>query len=46
MDNNKDVANLYEVSSVPTMLIFKNKNLILRESGYVNLEYLMEKAIK
>ena len=46
MDNNKDVANLYEVSSVPTMLIYKNKNLILRESGYVNLEHLMEKTIK
>ena len=46
MDNNKDVANLYEVASVPTLLIFKNKNLIFKETGYVNHEYLMEKALK
>ena len=46
MDNNKDVANQYEVSSVPTVLIFKNKNLIFKETGYINHEYLMEKALK
>ena len=46
MDNNKDVANLYEIKSVPTVLIFKNKNLIFKESGYVDHEFLMEKALK
>ena len=46
MDNNKDVANLYEVNSVPTVLVFKNKNLIFKETGYLNHEYLMEKAYK
>ena len=46
MDNNKDVANLYEVNSVPTVLVFKNKNLIFKETGYLNHEYLMEKALK
>ena len=46
MDNNKDVANLYDVKSVPTLLIFKNKKLIFKEIGFVNHEFLMEKALK
>ena len=46
MDTNKDIAKLYDVKSVPTTLIFKNQNLIFKEIGYMNLDYLMEKALK
>ena len=46
MDNNKDVANLYEVESVPTILVFKNKNLIFQRNRVFKQRIFDGKSIK
>jgi len=46
MDNNKDIANIYDIKSVPSTLIFKNHTLVHKEIGYMSYDFLMEKAYK
>lgn len=46
MDSNMDLANNYEVKSVPTLLFFKNRQLFSSHIGFINLEDLQLKTIK
>jgi len=40
IDRNPQLALTYQVQSVPTLALFKNGNLVWRQSGVVPTEYL------
>lgn len=40
VDKNQQIANKYGVRSVPTMMLFKQGNLLWRESGVFNVQQL------
>lgn len=42
VDEHNDVAAHFEVSSIPTMMIFKNGNLLWREPGVKNTNQLQQ----
>jgi thioredoxin 1 len=44
MDNNMDVAEKFDVKSVPTILNFKNNILQFKHTGYLSLDLLMSKV--
>ena len=46
MDTNKDLAENYEVKSVPTLLFFKESKQLSSHIGFVNLEDLLFKYAK
>jgi thioredoxin-related protein len=46
MDTNKDLAENYEVKSVPTLLFFKESKQLSSHIGFVNLEDLLFEYIK
>ncbi len=46
MDTNKDIAENYEVKSVPTLLFFKESKQLSSHVGFVNLEDLLFKYVK
>lgn len=46
MDTNKDLAENYEVKSVPTLLFFKESKQLYSHVGFVNLEDLLFKYAK
>ena len=41
MDTNKDLAEYYEVKSVPTLLFFKDSKQLSSHIGFINLENLL-----
>lgn len=41
-DENLDVVKEYSISSIPTLMLFKNKKLISTTVGYHTVEELME----
>ena len=41
MDTNKDLAEYYEVKSVPTLLFFKDSKQLSSHIGFINLEDLL-----
>ena len=45
VDQNQALANRYQVRGVPTMLLFKNGNMVWRQSGLLPKEQIMN-AIK
>ena len=42
IDKNPQVASAYKVQSVPTLILFKNGNVVWRQSGVVPTEYLKQ----
>jgi len=44
MDNNMDIAEKFDVKSVPTILNFKNNILQFKHTGYLSLDLLMSKV--
>ncbi|MEI6049971.1 MAG: thioredoxin [Bacteroidota bacterium] len=48
VDSNNEIANRYNVQSVPTLIIFKNGKLIWRQTGVANksqLKYVLSQNI-
>lgn len=43
IDEERDIAIRYSVSSIPTLLFFKNGNVVGRETGYISKDGLKEK---
>jgi thioredoxin 1 len=41
VDQNKEVANQYQIQAVPTLIVFKNSKLIWRQSGVVSKNQLV-----
>ena len=46
MDTNKDLAEYYEVKSVPTLLFFKDSKQLSSHIGFINLEDLLFKYVR
>ena len=46
MDTNKDLAEYYEVKSVPTLLFFKDSKQLSSHIGFINLEDLLFEHVK
>ena len=42
IDKNPQVASAYNVQSVPTLMLFKDGNVVWRQSGVVPTEYLKQ----
>ena len=42
VDENPELCGQFNISSIPTLLFFKNGNLIFRELGFRSLDYLKE----
>ncbi len=42
IDRNPQAASAYNVQSVPTLMLFKNGNVVWRQSGVVPTEYLKQ----
>ena len=42
IDRNPQAATAYHVQSVPTLMLFKNGNIVWRQSGIVTTEYLKQ----
>ncbi len=42
IDNNSDLANDYEIASVPTLLFFKDGEILKRHSGFMPEEKISE----
>lgn len=42
IDKNPQAASAYKVQSVPTLMLFKNGNVVWRQSGVVTTEYLKQ----
>jgi thioredoxin 1 len=40
VDKNQQAAAAYQVQSVPTLMIFKKGNVVWRQAGVVQVEYL------
>ncbi|MBM3886696.1 thioredoxin [Candidatus Dependentiae bacterium] len=43
IDDDRDLAIKYGVSSIPTLLFFKSGNMIGRETGFMSKDILLEK---
>jgi thioredoxin 1 len=41
VDQNKEIAARYQIQSVPTIMIFKNSNIIYKQSGVHSKSQLM-----
>ena len=41
VDQNNEIANRYQIQSVPTLMIFKNGNLLWKHSGVVSKSQLV-----
>ncbi len=42
VDDNPELCGQFNITSIPTLLFFKNGNLIFKELGFRSLDYLME----
>lgn len=42
IDRNPQAASAYGVQSVPTLMLFKNGNVVWRQAGVVTTEYLKQ----
>lgn len=41
-DENKEIAKKYNVGSIPTLLIFENKNILKQKQGFMQLEKMID----
>ncbi len=41
VDQNNEIANRYQIQSVPTLMIFKNGNMLWKHSGVVSKNQLV-----
>ena len=41
VDQNSEISNRYQIQSVPTLMIFKNGNLLWKHSGVVSKSQLL-----
>lgn len=46
IDNNQEVARKYGIRSIPTLLIFKEGNVVWRQSGVPRKEMIVESVKK
>lgn len=46
IDNNQEVARKYGIRSIPTLLIFKEGNVVWRQSGVPQKEMIVESVKK
>lgn len=46
VDKNPQVARQYQIQSVPTLMIFKQGNLLWRQSGVIPAKQLEEKLLQ
>ena len=46
IDNNVDVARQYQIRSIPTLLLFKEGNVVWRQNGVPNKELIVESVKK
>ena len=46
IDRSKELADIYSVVAVPSLLLFKNGELIWRNTGFMNMEELRAVLIK
>lgn len=46
VDKNPQVAGQYQIQSVPTLMIFKQGNLLWRQSGVIPAKQLEEKLLQ
>ena len=46
VDRNPDVANRYQVRSIPTLMIFKNGKALLRQAGVMQARDLVTELMK
>lgn len=46
VDKNQEIASKYKIQGVPTLMIFKNGNLMWRQSGVVPIENLRVEVTK
>lgn len=46
IDNNQEVARQYGIRSIPTLLIFKEGNVVWRQSGVPQKEMIVESVKK
>lgn len=46
VDNNTDVAKKYGIRSIPTLIIFKEGNVVWRQSGVPQKELIVESVKK
>lgn len=44
IDEDRDLAIKYGVSSIPTLLFFKNGNVVAKETGFMSKDLLSEKV--
>lgn len=44
IDDDRDLAIKYGVSSIPTLLFFKNGNVVAKETGFISKDVLTEKV--
>ena len=42
VDKNPSAANAYQIRGVPTLLLFKNGNIVWRQSGVVQAEHIKQ----
>jgi len=46
VDNNQEVARKYQIRSIPTLLIFKEGEVVWRQSGVLQKEMIVESVKK
>lgn len=46
IDNNVDVARQYQIRSIPTLLLFKEGNVVWRQNGVPKKELIVESVKK
>ena len=46
IDNNQEVARKYQIRSIPTLMIFKEGEVVLRQSGVPQKEMIVESVKK
>lgn len=44
IDDDRDLAIKYNVSSIPTLLFFKNGSMVAKETGFMSKDALVEKV--
>jgi thioredoxin 1 len=46
IDNNVDVARMYQITSIPTLMVFKEGEIVWRQNGVPQKEMIVESVKK